>query len=87
MIQIEKLFFDYREPGGRTRRVLNGLTLEIREGETVALMGPNGSGKTTLARCLTGLLQPTAGEVVVDGLSTSEPENLPEIHRRVGLVF
>ncbi|RMF56438.1 MAG: ATP-binding cassette domain-containing protein, partial [Calditrichaeota bacterium] len=33
------------------------------------------------------LLQPTAGEVVVDGLSTSEPENLPEIHRRVGLVF
>jgi len=69
------------------RALLDGVTLAVRRGEYVALMGPNGSGKTTLVRHLNGLLQPTEGSVHVLGLDAGEPAHLPEIRRRVGLVF
>jgi len=87
MIALRDVCFDYDLPGGQTRRVLDRVTLEFREGESIAVMGPNGSGKTTLARCLNGLLVPTEGEVLVDGLTTRDPSVLREIRRRVGLVF
>lgn len=51
--------------------VLDGLDLEVPRGQVVAIAGRNGSGKSTLARLLNGLLRPTAGTVVVDGLDTS----------------
>ena len=52
--------------------VLDGLTLEIPEGEFVALMGPSGSGKTTLLNLIGGIDQPTAGEIVVAGTDISK---------------
>ena len=86
MIRVTNLTFEYAD-GDTRSRVLKGIDLTLREGEAVGMMGANGSGKTTLARCLNGLLLPTAGEVVVDGFSTADPRNLPEIRRRVGMVF
>jgi len=86
MIVVQNLSFHY-ETGGGAVPVFDGVDLEIREGESVALMGPNGSGKTTLARCLNGLLTPTKGDVLVDGLSVREPAHIWEIRRRVGMVF
>jgi energy-coupling factor transport system ATP-binding protein len=59
----------------------------MNAGEKVALMGANGSGKTTFVRCLNGLLQPTSGEVRVDGFSASDPKKVFEVRRRVGMVF
>jgi len=75
--------------GGSPREVaaLAGVNLAVERGEFVSIVGPNGSGKSTLARHLNGLLQPTAGEVWVDGLNTANPGDLPAIRQRIGMVF
>jgi energy-coupling factor transport system ATP-binding protein len=86
MIDVHHLTFEYPTPAGALR-VLDGVDLRVERGEFVALMGPNGSGKTTLARCLNGLLLPSSGDVVVDGFTPTRPDDLPEIRRRVGMVF
>ena len=49
-------------------RALNGISVEIKRGEFVALIGPNGSGKSTLLRCMAGLMDPNSGDVKIDGL-------------------
>jgi energy-coupling factor transport system ATP-binding protein len=77
----------YRLEGGRVIQALRGIDLAIRRGEFVALIGANGSGKSTLARHLNGLLLPTSGEVLVDGLSTADASNRWQVRRRVGMVF
>jgi biotin transport system ATP-binding protein len=64
---------------------VDDVTLTVEDGEFVVLAGANGSGKTTLVRHFDGLLEPDAGEVVVDGLSV--PENLVATRSAVGMVF
>lgn len=86
MIQVQGLVHRFGE-GARATEALRGVDLEIREGEFVALLGPNGCGKTTLGKHLNALLLPTSGEVRVEGLLTSDPANLWEVRRRVGMVF
>ena len=83
MIRVEKLSFNY--PGSPP--ALHSVDLEINPGERVALIGANGSGKTTLARCLNGLHIPQNGRVLIDGLTTSDPNELGAIRQRVGMVF
>ena len=67
-------------------KALNGIDLDIYEGEIVAIVGQNGSGKTTLVKHLNGLLTPTDGDVMVNGLHTEE-EGVFKIGQRVGYVF
>jgi energy-coupling factor transport system ATP-binding protein len=86
VISIRNLILEFLTSNG-PRRVLDGISLEIADGEFVALMGANGSGKTSLARCLNGILMPTAGQVIIDGLDTRDAQALPEIRRRLGMVF
>ncbi len=86
MIRISNLVFEYTN-GEAKNRVLDGIDLTIRGGESLGLMGPNGAGKTTLARCLNGLLLPTEGEVLVDDMNTNETAKISEIRRLVGMVF
>ena len=76
---------EYRYPPGKTK-ALSQVTLEIREGEFIALLGPNGSGKSTLARLINGLLKPTAGRVLVKGRPTTA-FSPPEMAKEVGYVF
>jgi len=74
----------YRYPGGR--EALRKVSFRIAPGEKVALAGANGAGKSTLLLHTDGLLLPTAGRIVVDGIALS-PRTLPQIRRSVGLVF
>jgi len=67
-------------------RVLDGLSLDLHEGEFVAVMGDNGSGKTTLLRCLMGLLRPQEGRVEVLGQDTRQVP-VSSLARQVGFVF
>ncbi len=67
--------------GARTTRVLDGIDLEVRPREVIALIGPNGCGKSTLLRVLAGLIPSDAGTVTIDGNPVSGPDP------RVGLVF
>src|SRR5579872_2493338 len=66
--------------------VLSGISLEVREGEVVALIGASGSGKSTLLRCVNRLETPTAGSVRFRDTEIS-PANLNAMRREIGMVF
>ncbi len=87
MIDVQNASFTYSSSQGRSTSALNDVTLAIDEGEFVALVGRNGSGKSTLAMLMNGLLTPSSGRVLVDGLDTSDPAHVWEVRRRVGMVF
>jgi cobalt/nickel transport system ATP-binding protein len=82
VLEVHGLAFAY--PDGH--QALFGVDLHVHRGERVALLGPNGAGKTTLVLHLNGILAAGAGSVTVSGLPVTK-ENVPEIRRRVGIVF
>lgn len=65
---------------------LDKITLSVKKGEFLAVVGHNGSGKSTLAKLMNALLLPTSGNVTVDGIDTGNSERTFDIRRRVGLV-
>ena len=69
--------------------VLDGVNFDVREGETVALLGPSGSGKSVLLKHINGLIRQDAGQVLVDGeeVSTLTRKRLAEMRTRIGYVF
>lgn len=81
MIEVEDLWYDYDGVPA-----LRGVSLEIRPGEVVAIMGENGAGKTTLIRHFNGLLKPKRGSVRIFGVDTRDG-TVAEFSRRVGLIF
>ncbi|MDO4178693.1 MAG: energy-coupling factor transporter ATPase [Phascolarctobacterium sp.] len=87
MIKITELKHYYTDADGKEVKALDGVSLEIKQGEFVAIIGANGSGKSTLARHLNALLVPTSGKCEVDGLDTMSDEKLWDIRQTVGMVF
>ncbi len=67
---------------------LCGVSMDIQEGEVVVICGPSGSGKSTFLRCINGLERIQGGDIVVDGLSVTDPKtNMTELRSEVGMVF
>ena len=81
----------YSYPSGTTSsdepNAVTDVSLGVRRGEYVAILGRNGSGKSTLARMCNGLLLPSQGSVLVDGLDTANPAHRSQIRERVGMIF
>jgi len=82
MIEVLEVYFKY--PSGV--EALKGVSLTIQDGEFVAIMGENGAGKTTLVKHFNGLLKPTKGKVLVDGVETTKV-SVATLARTVGFVF
>jgi len=97
IINIENLYYAYpvndaleekpHPPENPPPPVLKGVSLTVKPGEFVAVLGHNGSGKSTLAKHLNVILIPTSGRVTVCGMDTSEEANLYAIREKVGMVF
>ena len=77
----------YSYSNNHEEKVLSGVSFRVDAGSFISVIGPNGSGKSTLAKLLNGLYIPTSGTVEVDGLSTREKKNIPQIRRKVALLF
>jgi energy-coupling factor transport system ATP-binding protein len=87
MIELKNVSFSYQVEKGKEVLALDDVSLRLKQGEFVAVIGPNGSGKTTLARLLNSLIVPSSGKVLVDDLHTSD-KNLQKLVRlKVGMVF
>jgi len=87
MIEVIELEHYYREGTSEAVMAVDRVSLTVKKGEFVAIIGHNGSGKSTLAKHLNGLLLPSQGRVLVEGLDTARPEHIWEIRRQVGMVF
>lgn len=92
IIKTEKLTFEYirRDDEGNVEGIttaIDDVSLDVHEGEFIAVLGHNGSGKSTLAKHINAILYPTEGTVWVDGLDTSDDDNTWEIRQSAGMVF
>lgn len=92
MIKVEDLAFEYirRNEDGDVEsinRAIDGVSLDVKKGDFIAIIGANGSGKSTLAKHINAILYPSEGTVWVNGMNTSKDENLWEIRRSAGMVF
>lgn len=85
MIEINNLKYKYNEDD--PEYVIENLNLRINNGEFVAILGHNGSGKSTIAKLINGLLIPTEGNVLVDGMNTKNEQDIWSIRSRAGMVF
>lgn len=86
LIELKNVTHVYEHERGT--RVLKNVNLEIRENEFIGLIGHTGSGKSTLAQILNGLIKPSEGNVIIDGIDiTKEKVNLQRIRQKIGLVF
>ena len=84
IITVKDVSFTYEEA---TEPALTGVTLEVREGEFLAVLGHNGSGKSTLAKLLNALYIPTEGTVTVCGYDTQDDDHLWDVRQQAGMIF
>ena len=92
IIKADDLVFDYirRDEEGNVENVteaVDHVSLDVVQGQFIAILGHNGSGKSTLAKHINAILKPTEGEMTVDGMSTSEEDNVWSVRQTAGMVF
>lgn len=87
LFDIRHVSHTFETEEGKTFDALKDVTAQIKKGEFTAIIGTNGSGKSTLARHLNALLLPTEGELIVEGMRTSDAGRVWDIRQKVGVVF
>lgn len=92
MIQAEELVYEYekRDDEGNVvgmQRAVDGVDIDVRPGQFVAILGHNGSGKSTLAKHMNAILVPTGGTMWVNGRDTKDPNELMNVRQSAGMVF
>ena len=86
-IHINGATLEYKTQTAGIVRALNNVSLDVEDGEFIALLGHNGSGKSTLAKILNGLLIPRLGDVEIFGVNTKDSSKIFEIRSKIGMVF
>ncbi len=89
ILEFKDVYFTYDEEtqGGEPHWAVNGVSLKIKKGDFVAVLGHNGSGKSTLAKLSNAILIPDKGQVLVEGIDTSDEERTMDVRSHVGMVF
>lgn len=87
IIEVKNLSFDYETEDGDKYRAIDGLSLDVKKGEFVVIIGHNGSGKSTLSKNLNAILVPTEGDILVNGMNTKDEDKLWDIRQTAGMVF
>ena len=92
LIDVKNLLFKYKMYSGEKEEVIehtaiDNISLSIKKGDFVGILGHNGSGKSTLAKQLAALLKPSGGIIYVGGMDTAKEEQILDIRKTAGLVF
>ena len=88
IIDVKNLIFDYKSNDNRpTMRAIDNVSLDVQQGDFIAVIGHNGSGKSTFAKQLNAMLLPTSGSVFVDEIDTSNEELVLTVRQTAGLVL
>ncbi|MFA5523661.1 MAG: energy-coupling factor transporter ATPase [Tissierellales bacterium] len=87
MIKIENVTYEYSTVDDKEFAALKDISLDIKRGEFLVILGHNGSGKSTLAKLMNALLLPTKGKVYVNGMDTSDENKIWDIRQTAGMVF
>ena len=88
IIELQNLNYIYNKNTPFEKKALDNINLKIDENDFIGLIGHTGSGKSTFVQHLNGLIKPTSGEIIIDGINlTQKGANLKSIRQKVGLVF
>lgn len=87
MVESKDLVFEYLKDENEKVLAVNNLSLKIKKGEFVVIIGHNGSGKSTLAKLMNAILLPSGGKVYINDMDTSDTDKLWDIRRTAGMVF
>lgn len=88
MIKIENVTYEYKSYiEDEIVAAVKNLSIEVKKGEFLVILGHNGSGKSTLAKMMNGLLLPTSGDIYVLGMNTKDEDKIWDIRQKAGIVF
>ena len=87
IIRVSDVYYDYENPDETVDTAVAGVSMAVKKGEWLSVIGHNGSGKSTLAKLLNGLFTPRDGSVTVEGIDTRDEERIWELRQKVGMIF
>ena len=88
MIKVDNVTYEYKSLiDDNIHQAVKEISLEVKKGEFLVILGHNGSGKSTLAKLMNGLIMPTKGNVYVAGMDTQDEKNIWNIREKAGMVF